>query len=148
MRAMRCQVELGAVIDFGNLVSRAVDLRYLVKGDNVSEVMRVKVPKVLRNACERTAESMQGDLRHCKPSAWKQGQREAYEQFVHAVSNPIKIGRATYYEFHSAEALQLLNKECQWHLEFETSGKNGFVSSGDVNKSLRSASNAIKKELQ
>ena len=110
----------------------------------MSEAMRVKVPKALRNACERTAEGMEGDLMYCKPSAWKEGQREAYEQFVHAVNNPVKIGRATYYDFYSAEALRLLNEECDWHLEFERSGKNGFVSSGDVNKSLRSASKAVK----
>ena len=114
----------------------------------MNEVMRVKVPKAFRNACERTAQSMEGDLKYCNPSTWKKHNKEAYEQFVHAVNNPIKIGKATYYEFRTAEALQLLNKECEWHLEFETSGANGFVSSGDANKSLRAASHQIKAQVK
>lgn len=114
----------------------------------MEEVVRVKVPKALRNACERTAESMAGDLKYCKPSAWKGGMKEAYEEFIHAVNNPIKIGKATFYEFQTAEALQLLKAECRWHLEFESSGKNGFVSSGDVKKSLRAASHQINKEVK
>ena len=112
------------------------------------EVMRVKVPKAFRDACEKTAQSMKGDLKYCKPDTWKKYNKAAYEQFVHAVNNPVKIGRATYYEFHSAEALQLLNQECQWHLEFESSGKNGFVSSGDVKKSLRAACHRINSEVK
>ena len=112
------------------------------------EVMRVKVSKAFRNACEKTAQSMEGDLKYCKPETWKKYNKEAYEQFVDAVNNPVKIGRATYYEFHSAEALQLLNQECDWHLEFETSGSNGFLSSGDANKSLRAASRQIKEQVK
>jgi hypothetical protein len=114
----------------------------------MKEVVRVKVPKALRDACDKTAESMQGDLKYCKPSAWKDGQKKAYQEFIDAVSNPIKIGRATFYEFQTAEALQLLKEECSWHLEFESSGKNGFVSSGDVKKSLRAASHQITKEVK
>ncbi len=112
------------------------------------EVIRVKVPKALRNACESTAQSMSGDLKYCKPSAWKDGQKETYQAFIDAVNNPIKIGRATYYEFNTQEAFELLKAECRWHLEFETSGKNGFVSSGDANKSLRTAIHEIASEVK
>jgi hypothetical protein len=91
---------------------------------------------------------MEGDLKYCKPSSWKAGQKEACQQFVDSINNPIKIGKAIYYEFHTAQALELLRKECQWHLEFETSGANGFLSSGDVNKSLRAAARQIKQQVK
>ena len=92
----------------------------------------VKVPKRLRDKCEITVESMQGDLKYCKPSSWKAGQKQATQDFIEAVNNTIKIGRATHYRFQTNESFEIFKAECNWHLEYETTGKAGFVDVADA----------------
>jgi len=92
----------------------------------------VKVPKRFREACEMTVESLQGDLKYCKPSSWKAGQKQATQDFIDAVNNPIKIGRAVHYRFLTDESFQIFKDECDWHLEYETDGEAGFVDVADA----------------